>query len=164
MQFDDLFQEVFLNFIQKAHNWDPEKSMFTTYFYRAAWHWMGRMIHYWCSGRKSPASHITFETVDFDVLADAAEDTQHNLMNDVIASDSRSVLLRAIRRLKPKYQFVIISRFFADKTLEEISEEIGVTREAVRQQQVRALKALKRFDDVCQLNGFEKTPQLAYEA
>ena len=48
-----------------------------------------------------------------------------------------------IRKLKPRSQRVIIARFYEDKTLYEIGEELGVTPERVRQMLQDSLKLLR---------------------
>ena len=53
-------------------------------------------------------------------------------------------LRRGLRRLTPREQKVLSLRFFQNKTLEEVSCELGRTRERVRQIQVEALQKLRR--------------------
>lgn len=164
MEFEDLFQDVFLNFIQRAHNWDPKKGKFSTYFYRSSWHWMGRLIHYWRSGKKCPAPHIHPVSIH-DSPAHAVVDSQHDLMQDVIADDARSVLLATIRQLELRDRIVLINYFFIGKTLEQIGrQDLGLTRERVRQIKVRALQRLRAFPEIQQLDETENAPELAYEA
>lgn len=171
IEFEDLFQDVFVNFIQRAHNWDPSKGRFSTYFHRSAWYWMGRTIHYWCSGKKCPAPHIhpmSLHDSLFDkaeAMGDSLMDSQHDLLQDVIADDARSVLLAAIRQMELRDRIVLINYFFIGKTLEQIGrEDLGLTRERVRQIKVRALKRLRAFPAIQQLDELYETPELACEA
>lgn len=52
-------------------------------------------------------------------------------------------------QLPPRYKEVVVSRFglqgYESKTLEEIAEEIGLTRERIRQIQTEALKRLRKM-------------------
>ena len=163
MEFEDLFQEVCVNFMKRAHNWDPSKGRFSTYFHRSAWFWMGRTIHYWCSGKKCPAPHIHPVSIN-DSFSDTLVDPQHDLLQDVIASDARSVLLATIRQLELRDRIILINYFFIGKTLEQIGkEDLGLTRERVRQIKVRALKRLRAFPEIQQLDDLENAPGLACE-
>lgn len=152
MSIEDLFQEIFLNFIQRAHGWDPNKGRFSTYFQNAAWHWMGRMIHYWSSGKKySAAQHVTLEHL-CSGRAEAIVDKQYNLFEEVVDNDVRSILFEAIGQLELRDRIVLINMFFVGKTLEQIGrEDLGVTRERVRQIKKRALERLRRFPKIQQI-------------
>lgn len=163
MDVEDLFQEIFLNFIQRAPRWDPTKGRFSTYFQSAAWHWMGRLIHYWCSGKKyCAAQHVRLEHLA-PVEAEAIEDP-HNLFDEVVDNDVRSILLAAIRQMELRDRIVLINYFFIDKTLEQIGlEDLGVSRERVRQIKLRALNRLRAFPEIWQLRkqfgDLEKAPE-----
>lgn len=58
-----------------------------------------------------------------------------------------AVVLSALKGLKPKEATVITSRFGLDgsgaKTLEKVGQRLGVTRERIRQIQVKALHRLR---------------------
>ena len=59
-----------------------------------------------------------------------------------------SEVLEALEKLRPKEREVILDRFGftgPEKSLEEIAKREGVTREAIRQRQNRAIKTLKRL-------------------
>ena len=57
-------------------------------------------------------------------------------------------LAKAVQSLKPRQQRVLIERFGLDggkpKTLEEVGQILGITRERVRQLETRALRELRQ--------------------
>ncbi len=65
------------------------------------------------------------------------------------ADDMRDVLHRWLKQLPEKQRIVIMRRFGLERgevaTLEQLGDELGVTRERVRQIQTEALKRLKKF-------------------
>ena len=67
---------------------------------------------------------------------------------ELAASANLEVLQEAMAKLAPREQAVLRHRFGldgdAERTLEDVGREFGVTREAVRQIQNRALKKLRR--------------------
>ena len=73
-------------------------------------------------------------------------------------SSARKVLEKSFDELKPKEKEVLILRFGWEgdppKTLEEVGNEIGVTRERIRQIESKSLKKLKRKRRVKALESF----------
>jgi len=62
---------------------------------------------------------------------------------------SKQYLIRCLSNLSPKYKEVIVERFgllgHQPKTLEEVAEQIGLTRKRVRQIQAEAVKRLRKL-------------------
>lgn len=58
--------------------------------------------------------------------------------------ETSDLLRRAMKRLPKPHQAVIKARFFDGLTLEEAGNRLGVTREAIRQREVKALTKLRR--------------------
>ena len=86
-------------------------------------------------------------------VEDSLVDSQHDLVQDVIANDTKAVLLATIRQMELRDRIVLINYFFIGKTLEQIGlEDLGLTRERVRQIKVRALKRLRAFPEIQQLD------------
>lgn len=93
--------------------------------------------------------------------APIGEDNNQNLLDlipDENAEDpaflftkekSKEYLNRWLSQLPPKYKEVVVRRFgllgHESRTLEEVGDEIGLTRERVRQIQSEALKRLRKF-------------------
>jgi RNA polymerase primary sigma factor len=84
------------------------------------------------------------------LYGDLIEDTNSALPDDTAALNLRSEeLTRALLRLKPRMRFVLSMRFGLDgetpRTLEEVGDALGITRERVRQLETRALRELRQF-------------------
>lgn len=63
---------------------------------------------------------------------------------DAMEEDERRRIVRAtLRTLPQREQTIIELRFFEEKTLEEVGQEMGVTRERIRQIEARALRHLR---------------------
>lgn len=83
-------------------------------------------------------------------LLDALAD-DHAVMPETYleVDDVRDVLHRWLKQLPDKQRVVIMRRFGLERgeiaTLEQLGEELGVTRERVRQIQTEALKRLRKF-------------------
>jgi len=95
--------------------------------------------------------HVSLDTPVGDgesVMSDLIED-QNALAPELETSESfrSSELAAAMLRLNPRQQQVLTERFGLDggrpKTLEEVGEVLGITRERVRQLETRALRELR---------------------
>lgn len=80
-----------------------------------------------------------------DWLVDPAPDPEHLLAETQDRDLIRTALNDALAALTPREQSIIKSRFLADqpKTLEELGATFGVSRERVRQIEVRALQKIR---------------------
>jgi RNA polymerase primary sigma factor len=90
------------------------------------------------------------------MVADLIEDEKSESPDGATAANARSVeLAEAIERLNPRMRHVVLRRFGLDgnppQTLEEVGQELGITRERVRQLETRALKELRAFAPGLQL-------------
>ena len=82
------------------------------------------------------------------MVADLIEDEKSESPDTATADHARSEeLAAAIERLNPRMKHVVLRRFGLDgsapQTLEEVGQELGITRERVRQLESRALKELR---------------------
>src|SRR5471032_1219935 len=82
------------------------------------------------------------------MVADMVEDQKAESPDAASAANARSAdLSDAIQRLNPRMQHVVLRRFGLDgrppQTLEEVGNDLGVTRERVRQLETRALRELR---------------------
>lgn len=80
------------------------------------------------------------ETTFNDIIPDNETKSPDQLCGD---ADSIKMLHIAITKLDSRERQVLVLRYFQNKTLEEVSQRIGRTRERVRQIQKLALKKLK---------------------
>jgi RNA polymerase primary sigma factor len=79
-----------------------------------------------------------------DMIADEKSESPHG----ATAANARTAeLAEAIERLNPRMKHVVLRRFGLDgqppQTLEEVGQDLGITRERVRQLETRALKELR---------------------
>jgi RNA polymerase sigma-32 factor len=94
-----------------------------------------------------------------DWLVDDSTDQESNLVNQEELDNRRSYLSRAIDTLTPRERRIFEARRLADEplTLEELSSEFGVSRERIRQIEVRAFekvqKAVKRAAETAESVG-----------
>ena len=82
------------------------------------------------------------------MVADMVEDQKAESPDGASAANARSAdLAEAIERLNPRMKHVVLRRFGLDgqppQTLEEVGNDLGVTRERVRQLETRALRELR---------------------
>jgi RNA polymerase primary sigma factor len=82
------------------------------------------------------------------MVADLIEDEKSESPDGATANNARSVeLAEAVEGLNPRMKHVVMRRFGLDgnppQTLEEVGQELGITRERVRQLETRALKELR---------------------
>lgn len=87
-----------------------------------------------------------FEQTLLETLPDESAEDPMDLIDQEML---KTIIAHWIGTLSPKYREVIIRRFgllgFEMATLEEVSQEIGLTRERVRQIQTEALKRLRNL-------------------
>jgi RNA polymerase primary sigma factor len=96
--------------------------------------------------------HVSLETPVGDgesMMADLIEDKNALAPESETSDKLRALELhRAVESLKPRQQRVLIERFGLDggkpKTLEEVGQILGITRERVRQLETRALRELRQ--------------------
>jgi RNA polymerase primary sigma factor len=82
------------------------------------------------------------------MVADLVEDQKAESPDGASAANARDAdLAEAIERLNPRMKYVVQRRFGLDgrppQTLEEVGNDLGVTRERVRQLETRALRELR---------------------
>jgi len=82
------------------------------------------------------------------MVADLIEDERSESPDGATAANARTAeLTAAIARLNPRMKHVVMRRFGLDgrapQTLEEVGQDLGITRERVRQLETRALRELR---------------------
>jgi RNA polymerase primary sigma factor len=82
------------------------------------------------------------------MVADMIEDQKSESPDSASAAHARTAdLTEAIERLNPRMKHVVLRRFGLDgklpQTLEEVGNDLGITRERVRQLETRALRELR---------------------
>jgi len=68
--------------------------------------------------------------------------------------DASIIIRKIMKKLTPREERIIYKRFFEGKTLYECGEDFNVTRERVRQMEVRALRKLMKPENSKSLEGY----------
>ena len=86
-------------------------------------------------------------TTYLDLLADESDGQEKLLMARETEDNRRLMIDQALKQLTPREQEVVAGRFFAGvaKTLQDVGDELGITRERVRQLESNALKKLHKI-------------------
>lgn len=134
-QLDDLVQEMRLALFDAARTFDPDKGAFTTFAHWKMRGWLSRILHRWASLPMPPHDPDFFDNLpddapSADALAERAE------LRDAVAD--------AMRFLSPREREAIQRRHFDGKMLDDVARDWGVTRERVRQIQIRAEAKLRK--------------------
>ena len=87
------------------------------------------------------------DTTYLDLLADDSDDQEDLLLMQETEANRKTKIAKALKELTPREQEVIGGRFFAgvSKTLQDVGDELGITRERVRQLESNALKKLHKI-------------------
>ena len=87
------------------------------------------------------------DTTYLDLLADESDGQEKLLMARETEDNRRLMIDQALKQLTPREQEVVAGRFFAGvaKTLQDVGDELGITRERVRQLESNALKKLHKI-------------------
>ena len=137
---DELMSESHETILRAVGKFDPDRGFrFSTYLTHAVRRHLLRFLQ-----RRQRDRQRTFMVVDDTALPETKRWTlayEHRMIRNVLDVE----LL--LQELKPRDRYVVRSRFgwgreFEPRTLQEIADELGVTRERVRQLEQRALKTL----------------------
>ncbi len=145
--FDELVSDGNMSLIRAVEKFDYARgNKFSTY---ASWAIMKNFA------RSIPDEHQKRDrfVTGHDEMFEAAPDTrssEHAYERQVLRL--RSSIAKILERLDERERSIIISRFGLDEgtepqTLEEVGHELGVTKERVRQLEVRAMDKLRQFAD-----------------
>ena len=145
--FDELISEGNLSLLQAVDKFDISRgNRFSTYATRAI---RNNLYHYvFDKHKKRQQVGLAEEELLLTASDDRANEKQCELRLDYI----RRSLARIMQRLDAQKQSIIASRFGLNgddnpQTLKEIAKDLGVSRERVRQIQVRAMQELRQYAD-----------------
>ena len=155
---DDLIQVGYFAVLEAVKTYDSSRAGFLnylTFFLRKAFSGECRLL--------SPPGEISLETPAGEdyTLGETLEDSQalgnfDDIEDQIFQDQARSVLARAVDDLPDPEGKVIQLRYFEEKTLKETGIETGVSVEAVRQREEKALRNLRRNKAVLKLYYQEK--------
>ncbi len=145
--FDELISEGNMSLLQAAEKFDISRgNRFSTYATRAI---RNNLYHYVLDKHRKRQQ---VNLAEDEVLSGAVQEGPNEQICESRLNYVRKSLARIMNRLDEQKQAIIRSRFGLDYdqsplTLKEIANEMGVSRERVRQIQTRAMKELRQWAD-----------------
>lgn len=152
---DDLIQEGFIALIDAKKNFSAEKNTkFSTYAYKRI-DWRLRKYYRKSCNKKSVVFNEEAEGIESQ---NNQEDKPKRKLGKFIPEEEipcyedetqqktniqRESIEFAIDKLQEDERLIIRARFYEEKTLEEIGECLGISKEGVRKKEVKALEKLK---------------------
>lgn len=127
---EDLLEQVFMRVWENIHQYKKRKNSFKAWVFRIA---HNLIVDYY---------RMKKDTVELTPAIPSYE-RAHNPIKTTQDSLDKDVLNKAIQRLKPSYQQILILKFINDLTNHEISQILKKSEVSLRVLQFRALKALK---------------------
>lgn len=168
---DDFFQEAALAFLACIRNFDPrQKTTFITYIHwcvpnrlKQVKHFHQRIIRapYKPTDPEAAAATRFVGNGDVVLLHAPCRGASRSYLDRLMTEEQAEHLRECIRRL-PLRQCHVIRGRLARKTLQHLADELGVTKERIRQIECKAIESLAAL-----LNGFglqTKKPQTATRA
>lgn len=134
---EDLVQDVFLKVFASLDRFELRAAHPLGFLYTTA---RNTIIDY--HKKKRP------ERLDEEAALLIADEDANNPENDAALSFDIASLGEALRTLTREQQDVVMLRFTEGRSVRETAEVMGKSEEAVRQMQVRALRALKQHFQV----------------
>jgi RNA polymerase sigma-70 factor (ECF subfamily) len=128
---EDLTHQVFLQAFRKIKDYKDFGFPFSSWLYRIA---RNEVIDFY----RSKKTNIPLEDVD-NVLK-----SEEDKKNDLDFKIQLEEVKKAISKLKPEYQDVIIMRFIEDLSIKEVSRILNKSEGAIKLIQHRAMAALKK--------------------
>jgi RNA polymerase sigma factor FliA len=150
MEREDLVSWGLIGLVCAARAWDPERACsFSTLACTA----IERMIHRGVRQEWKPeqaAATVSLdgllcgaeEAVDPERFVDRIADEQ-NLERELLDGESRAAIRRAVEDLPPAQRRLIERRFYEEVPMDQLSEDLGVSRQGVFLRQRKALQQLR---------------------
>lgn len=149
-----------------TETWDPDRAAsFLTYGHKTLLHVFLEAHKHWSRPKRQAAyTSISIEAVEAAFLGEghAPLFVLRSTLPDPEATaglvQERRLITSELRHLEPRDQQLLRARFEDDVTLDEFGGQIGVTRERVRQMELRALGRLRdRLEP--RMDGLRDAPQ-----
>ncbi|MSR76556.1 MAG: sigma-70 family RNA polymerase sigma factor [Candidatus Ryanbacteria bacterium] len=126
---EDIVQNVFIKAFVSVSRFEQQKVDPLAYFYTIA---RNTLIDYWRKKKDVPIEHAA-------LIRDNDADP-HEL---VMQMENRTLAQKAIAKLEGDQREVIVLRFINDLSVRETAHIMGKSEAAVRQMQLRAIKAMR---------------------
>ncbi|RJQ28901.1 sigma-70 family RNA polymerase sigma factor [Candidatus Parcubacteria bacterium] len=137
---EDLTHQVFLHAWQNIRTYEHLGFPFSSWLYQIARNQV--VDHYRTKRNEANIDQVAEELI---VSSSLQLDTELNLELDRVR--------KAIQKLKPEYQDVIVMRFVEDLSIKEVAVALGKSEGAVKLMQHRALKELRNVLETTHSNG-----------
>jgi RNA polymerase sigma factor for flagellar operon FliA len=150
MEREDLVSWGLIGLVNAARAWDPERACsFSTLACTA----IERMIHNGVRREWKPEQAAV--TVSLDGLVDGTEDAvdpprfidriadEQNLEQELLDGEGRAAIRRAVEDLPPAQRRLIERRFYEEVPIDQLGEDLGVSRQGVFLRQRKALRQLR---------------------
>ena len=164
LEADDLVNAAYIQIVEDIQSYDPGKASFITWLEYPIKTAFSEVV-----GCRTPAqqkrpennadslTRIISAKDNSLTLGDMIEDPDAEralqaVEDDVYQSQSKQVIQDAVARLPERQQLVIRGRYYDDKTLKEVSADIGVSAEMIRQNERKALRTLGKDPAVRELH------------
>ena len=137
------FDRVYAFIARRTANREQAQDLTSEVFQRAlsglgGFKWQGMPFVAWCIGiaRNVLAQHAFGKPAECRLPEDLGTDD---------GGERRTMMLQAIQSLAEDQKQVILRRFFEQRSIREIAQELGRSEGAVKQLQLRALRKLRDF-------------------
>ncbi len=130
----DITQEIFIKVFLGIKNYDPQKSQFRTFLYSVANHYM---IDMYRSKQYKKMKNIV--QIDRDYTDDSLD-----TLEDMIREEDIIKINELVKKLPEKYESVIRLRFYADISLNEISNILNISLSNVKYYLYQGIKLLQK--------------------
>jgi len=130
---EDLAQQTWIHVVRALPRYE-EQGQFVSWLFRIARNSALDFLR--CNGRRPAAQS------DDGIDQTAVDNNQPEPEESVLEQERRDLVHAAIGELPSCEREVIIQRKFEDKSLEEMGQILGITRDCVRQVETRALESL----------------------
>lgn len=137
--FEDLVAEGVLGFYKAREKFDETVGVkFTTY----ASYWVRAYVEDALEKHMNNLLHTDEDTDETlkDILSSKATACTEDQVEEIMMEEN---IKKAIELLDPEYKKIIVMRFYEDKTLKEIADELHVSTFTVRQKLQKALEKMK---------------------
>jgi RNA polymerase sigma-70 factor (ECF subfamily) len=128
---EDITHQVFLSAWQNIKNYEPQGFPFSSWLYKIS---RNAVIDFY----RSKKNEISLEEVG-DRLNDELRIDKIDLKIQI------EKVMKALKKLKPEYQDIIIMRFVDDLSIKEVAKVLDKSEGAVKIMQHRAINSLKKL-------------------
>lgn len=167
VELNDLKSVCYLAFLDAVKSYKQERELtFTSYLDYPFQNVVNSLLGLRTSRQQNePLNHAAsldkpIETADGDsstLLDFIADETSIDFLEDVDRDSEAAFIRQIVAELQEPYRTVIQEYFFNGKSLQEISELLGVTPERVRQYKYKALRILRQNGQLRRMYKEQKT-------